>query len=130
MKPPAGTTVIATPLANCWLDSQLICVDNVNCDRSAGNVTIHYKILQGIVGKRKACWLKSYPTCEEFNAAVNRMAAVTLPEMCQAMAIVTTSEATMALTRSYRALNKTGVPVEVFENEEDARKWLTMRCHL
>ena len=128
MQPPGGTTVIATPLANCWLEKKLMCVQNVNCDRTQFNVKTHYKILQGIVGLKKLCWLKSFPTCEAFDSGVRQLAAISLPAMCEALAILTTREANEALSLSYQQLQKKGVPVKVFYNEQEARHWLLARC--
>lgn len=128
MKPPKDTTIIATPLANCWLESRLMCVDNVNCDRTTVNVDLHYKILKGIVGAGKICWLKRFPACDRFNTAVRRLAATSLPGMCGALAIVTTKDSEPALVESYKELKRKGVPVEVFTQEREARNWLLKNC--
>ena len=124
MKAPPGTTIIATPLANCWLERQMICVDNVNCDRTPGNVSVHYKILEGIAGRKKMCWLKSFPGRVEFDSAVRSLAATMLPQICEALAIVASPGAADTISHSYSGLRKLGVPVEVFQHEDAARRWL------
>lgn len=124
MKEPGNSELIATPLANCWLDGDVLCVKNINCDRTLDNVELHYKILRSALGQKAHPWLKEFPTCPTFDKRARLLAAANLPFHCQALAVVVPAEAVNSMNASFKEVKQAGVPVKVFANEKDARNWL------
>src|SRR5690349_13643760 len=124
MKPPQSVNIVVTPVANCWLEGELLCVDNLNCRRTLENTADHYEILSSMIGSRKLAVLKEFPYCETFSAAAQVLAVTKLAPHCAALAIVTLPASVHSLVQSFRFFVKAGVPVKVFVQESEARRWL------
>ena len=124
MRPPKNTTVIATPLANCWREGSVLYIDNLNCERTADSTTLHYQIISNIVRDAKLRWLKQFPECPPFPPVVRNLAAEVIPQRCEALAILAPSSGLSALRRSYDPIKMQGVPVAFFDDEKAARAWL------
>src|SRR4051812_47362518 len=120
MKPPEHATVVATPVANCWLEGDVLCVDNLNCRRTVHNAAVHYKIVESLIGSRKVPILKEFPYCELFSAEARELAVRRLAPHCRALAIITLPSGVEALAASFSHLSQAGVPVKVFVKEVEA----------
>ena len=127
MRAPNNKTIIATPLANCWQEGPIVCIDNLNCSRNSDNALVHYKILSESF-PNSGCWLKKFPECEAFPMEVREIAAKILQAKCEKLAIIAPPVSVSALTRSYAGAKDKGVEIKFFAEESDARRWLNIKC--
>jgi hypothetical protein len=128
MKASPHTTIISTPLANCWLENGLVYIDNVSCNRTPVTVNQHYDILFPVVGEKRVCWLKKFPACDVFDQSARKVTAERLPDKCEALALVTSEGGVKNLAASFKELKETGVPVVVFTSVDEAKQWLYKQC--
>lgn len=128
MKPPTNASIVATPLANCWFENKLLCVDNLNCERTLQKTKQHYKIVEQLARDEQHCILKAFPRCDKFPVASRVVSAFHLVEICRALAIVAPPESWEALRLSFKPTKRVGVPVELFSDEQQARSWLIRMC--
>lgn len=123
MKPPKSAETFETPLAICWLDNGLLCVDTKNVERTEENTKEHYKIIKSRI-KKKVCWLVDITICVNFQRASRLVIEEELPSACTAIALVAQRPCERLVAHFLLGAKKHGVPAEIFKTQKEARAWL------
>lgn len=112
-----------TPLATCWFDKQLLCIDIKNVERTGKNTRDHYWILKSMI-RKKVCWLVDIQACVHYEIDSTITIQKEMPEICKALALIADTDCQREVAAGLEVLKEQGVPVRVFETEKEARRWL------
>jgi hypothetical protein len=129
MRAPLNVAHIETPLATCWIEEGVLCVNPKNVDRDGEGVRRHYEILHPHLNSKRLCWLIDLGSvCKNFDIDARRMIEKELPLLCTALAIIADTPCAKMVANYFHTIRHYEVPVEVFANEKSAREWLSTIC--
>lgn len=123
---PENRTLIEWPSSILWFNEEGILysvskkVARRSLEETQRSVEEMKKLLQG----QKVCMLVDITNSAPTSRELREYSAKALPEFVKAMAMVSTSTAGRMLGNLFFTLRPQPFPTKVFNNEEDARKWL------
>lgn len=123
MKPPALSLTFETPLGSCWFDKDLLCIDIKDVERTGKNTREHYWILKSMI-RKKVCWLMDISACVSFQLDSLATIQKEMPRICKALAMIADRDCEKKVACELAVVKEYGVPVGIFESENEARKWL------
>lgn len=126
MEPPKNAKVYELKTSTMWLDEDgIVCsiskkIPPQTLEESKKGVVDFKKI----VGDKKVCLLADVTHSTETTREVRDYAAIELPKLVKAVALISKSALGRMLANLFFSIKEQPYPVKMFENEQDAKKWL------
>jgi hypothetical protein len=123
LNPPSSAKITETPIADFWIDKNILCIKARNVTRTGNNVKKHYELLLSHVTTPRP-WLLDLSICQQFDIDTRTVIYRNLPQICSALAIISPTPCSKMMVNYFRKMEALGIPVMSFEEEHKAWRWL------
>ena len=125
MKPPVNAKIYEDELGTFWLDELgILCTIAKNPIRTTEKIKNTYALIKQITGNKKVCLLSETSHMGDNDKATRDYIAKELPNMFNAMALVSNTVFGNTMPKIFIALKNQPIPIQMFATEEEAKEWL------
>lgn len=126
MKPPLNAKVYDWPSSTFWFDEDgILCsISKKTAPQTMEEVIKEVEGFKKIIGDKKVCMLADVTNNSESTREVRNYAAVELPKIIKAIAMVSKSALGKMLANLFLSIKSQPYPTKMFNDETEAREWL------
>lgn len=123
---PEDVKLFETPIATYWVDDDGILYGiNKNVERTLEHYQDTMELFQSLMKNgEKLCLITDASNAFPLNKEVSDFVSTELHKYIKAGAIITTVPLSATLTKTFLRLIFSGLPLRLFQDVEDAQKWL------
>jgi len=126
MIPPKNARVTEWDTSKLWFDEDgiLCAVSKKASVQTLEQARRNMEELKKLVGNKKVCMLADVSNSSESTKAVRDYAAMELPKLIKAIAMISRSALGKMLANLFFSVKAQPYPVRMFNNEDEAKEWL------
>lgn len=124
LKPSTQTKTFESDLAVFWIEDGILHALAKNTPRSLEKQKETYALLKNLIGDKKICLLSDTTRGAPHDKVTRDYTAAEMPNLFIAIAVVSGSPLGNVITNTFLAIKKQPIPLKLFANEKDAKKWL------
>lgn len=126
MEPPKDAKITETATSTYWFDENgIFCsVSKKGPAQTLEEIKKNLEEIKAVIGEKKVCMLLDITNTSESSREVRDYAAVEIPKIVKALAMVSNSELGKMLANLFFNLKHQDYPTKMFTGESEAKEWL------
>ncbi len=125
MTVPENVNIYEGELATFWLEENgILCAIGKSTTRSLEKQKANFEYIKQITNDKKVCLLTDASSSGPQDTITRAYTAAEMPNRFKAMAVIANSVTGKYIVNLFLTLKSQPVPIKMFTNEQEARKWL------